>query len=60
MMFCPLADGHNGGALGWVKVSEESWLIPSDGGCRTDEATVTRWKGWLLKGFRSNKEAEGA
>lgn len=60
MMFCPLADGRNGGALGWVKVSEESWLIPSDGGCRTDEATVTRWKDWLQKGFKTNKEAEGA
>lgn len=59
MMFCPLADGRNGGALGWVKVSEESWLIPSDGGCRTDEATVTRWKDWLQKGFKTNKEAEG-
>jgi hypothetical protein len=59
-MFCPLADGRNGGALGWVKVSEDSWLIPSDGGCRTDEATVTRWKEWLQKGFKTNKEAEGA
>ena len=58
LMFCPLADGRNGGALGWVKVAEDSYLIPSDGGCRTDEATVTRWKGWMEAGFRTNKEAE--
>lgn len=59
LMFCPLADGRNGGALGWVKVADGQYLIPSDGGCRTDEATVTRWKGWLEQGFRTNKEAEG-
>ncbi|MES2603350.1 MAG: DUF6152 family protein [Pseudomonadota bacterium] len=59
LMFCPLADGRNGGALGWVKVSAEKFLVPSDGGCRTDDATVTRWKGWLEQGFKTNKEAEG-
>ncbi len=60
LMFCPLADGRNGGAMGWVKVDAETYLIPSDGGCRTDEATVTRWKGWLEQGFKTNKEAEEA
>ena len=33
--------------------------VVCDGGCRTDEATVTRWKAWLEKGFKTNKEAEG-
>lgn len=58
LMFCPLADGRNGGAMGWVKVDADTYLIPSDGGCRTDEATVTRWKGWMEKGYKTNKEAE--
>lgn len=60
LMFCPLVDGRNGGALGWVKVAEESYVIPSDGGCRTDEAIVTQWKGWLQQGYRTNKEAATA
>lgn len=60
LMFCPLADGRNGGALGWVKVADDKFLVPSDGGCRTDDATVTRWKGWLEQGFKTNKEAEGS
>jgi hypothetical protein len=58
LMFCPLSDGRNGGALGWVKVADDSFLIPSDGGCRTDAETVMRWKGWMEKGYRTNKEAE--
>jgi len=57
LMYCPLADGRQGGAMGWVKVDDTTFLIPSDGGCRTDEATVTRWKEWLGKGIRSNKDA---
>lgn len=60
LMFCPLADGRNGGALGWVRLAEDTYVIPSDGGCRTDEATVTRWKGWLEQGYTTNKEAEAA
>ncbi|MEY4640855.1 MAG: hypothetical protein RLZZ227_849 [Pseudomonadota bacterium] len=60
LMFCPLADGRDGGALGWVKLADESFVIPSDGGCRTDEATVTRWQDWLQKGYRTSKEAQAA
>jgi hypothetical protein len=33
-------------------------LVPSDGGCRTDDATVTRREGWLEQGLKTNKEAE--
>jgi hypothetical protein len=58
LMFCPLTDGRSGGALGWVKLADDSFVIPSDGGCRTDAATVERWKGWLALGYRSNKDAE--
>lgn len=57
LMYCPLADGRNGGAMGWVKLADDSFVIPSDGGCRTDQETVTRWKSWLELGYRSNKEA---
>lgn len=60
LMYCPLADGRNGGALGWVKLADDSFVIPSDGGCRTDQDTVTRWKGWLEQGFTTNQEAEQA
>jgi hypothetical protein len=56
VMYCPLSDGRSGGALGWVKV-DDTFIIPSDGGCRTDQDTVTRWKDWLEKGYRSNTEA---
>lgn len=60
LMYCPLVDGRAGGALGWVQREDDSFLIPSDGGCRTDEATVTRWQGWLEQGYKSNKDAAGA
>jgi hypothetical protein len=60
LMYCPLVDGRPGGALGWVKVDAETFLVPSDGGCRTDDATVARWKGWMDKGFKTSKEAEQA
>jgi Family of unknown function (DUF6152) len=59
VMYCPLADGRAGGALGWIKLAD-NFLIPSDGGCRTDDATVTRWKDWLQKGYTSNKDAPPA
>jgi hypothetical protein len=58
VMYCPLADKRPGGALGWVKLADGNFLIPADGGCRTDDAAVVRWKEWLQKGYRSNKEAE--
>jgi uncharacterized protein DUF6152 len=57
LMYCPLADGRSGGALGWVKLADDSFIVPSDGGCRTDDETITRWKGWLDQGYRSNEEA---
>jgi hypothetical protein len=57
LMYCPLVDGRAGGALGWVKVADDSFLVPNDGGCRSDDATITRWKGWLDQGYRSSKEA---
>lgn len=60
LMYCPLADGRNGGAMGWVKLADDSFIIPSDGGCRTDEATVTRWKTWLEQGYLSSEDAEQA
>ena len=60
LVYCPLVDGRAGGALGWVRVAAEDYLIPSDGGCRMDAAQLERWKGWLEQGFRSSAEAEAA
>ena len=57
VMYCPLVDGRSGGALGWVKLADDNFIVPSDGGCRTDADTITRWKSWLEQGYRSNEEA---
>ncbi|HTQ99000.1 MAG TPA: DUF6152 family protein [Candidatus Acidoferrum sp.] len=59
MMYCPLADKRPGGAIGWIKIPDGTFLNPADGGCRTDDAGIARWKEWLDKGFKSNKEAQG-
>jgi hypothetical protein len=60
LMYCPLSDGRSGGALGWVQVADDNYILPGDGGCRADEATVTRWKGWLEQGIRSSEDAPPA
>jgi hypothetical protein len=59
-MYCPLRDGRAGGAIGWAKLEDGSYINPADGGCAGNEASIERWKGWLEKGFTSNKEAEQA
>jgi hypothetical protein len=60
LMYCPLVDGRSGGALGWVKLDATNFVIPSDGGCRTDQKIVDTWKAWLDKGYKTNKEAQAA
>jgi hypothetical protein len=57
VMFCPLTDGRAGGAMGWVRVADGSFVNPSDGGCNGSDATVTRWQDWLEQGYTSNTEA---
>jgi len=57
VMFCPLADGRAGGAMGWVRVEDGSFVNPSDGGCTGNEAAIARWQGWLEQGYTSNTDA---
>jgi len=60
LMYCPLVDGRAGGALGWIKKTDNTYVTPSDGGCRSDPDTNKRWEGWIEQGFRSNEEAPPA
>jgi hypothetical protein len=60
LMFCPLVDGRPGGAMGWAQLEDGSYINPSDGGCNGNDESIARWKGWLEKGFTSNKEAQSA
>jgi len=60
LMYCPMRDGRNGGHMGWALLEDGRIVNPSDGGCNGNEANIERWKGWLERGFTSNKEAEAA
>jgi hypothetical protein len=57
-MLCPLKDGRPGGAIGWAKLADGSFVNPADGGCNGNEANQQRWQAWLQEGYTSNKEAE--
>ena len=59
-MFCPLRDGRPGGAIGWARLEDGTFVDPSDGGCNGNEGNIERWKGWLEQGFTSSTEAEKA
>lgn len=59
-MYCPLRDGRPGGAIGWARLEDGTYVNPADGGCPGDEETVSRWKAWLEKGYGSNEEAKAA
>jgi len=58
VMFCPLRDGRPGGGLGWVRVASGQYFSTADGGCNGSEENITRWKDWMSRGFKSNKEAQ--
>ena len=61
LLYCPLRDGRNGGALAWIRLDKDGRFInPSDGGCRVQDEDIERWKGWLEQGFESNIEAQAA
>ena len=61
LLYCPLRDGRNGGALAWIRLDKNGRFInPSDGGCRIADEEVERWEGWLEQGFTSNAEVEAA
>ncbi|HEX6999941.1 MAG TPA: DUF6152 family protein [Gammaproteobacteria bacterium] len=58
LMYCPLRDGRPGGAIGWARLADGTFVNPADGGCSGNEETINRWKEWLDKGYTSSKEAE--
>lgn len=60
VMFCPLRDGRPGGGMGWVLVPNGTYYSTADGGCNGSEENVTRWKGWIKQGYKSNKDAQAA
>ena len=60
VLYCPLKDGRPGGGLGWVKLTDGSFINPADGGCNGSAEAIERWKGWLAKGYTSNIEAQQA
>jgi len=59
-MFCPMRDGRPGGHLGWAKLSDGSFVNPSDGGCNGNDQNIETWKSWLEQGYMSKAEAEAA
>ena len=64
-MYCPLRDGRPGGwyvgiTLADGKLEDGQYINPADGGCAGNEQSVTRWKGWLEKGYTSKADAEKA
>ena len=56
--YCPMKDGRPAGGLGWVRLTNGTFLNPSDGGCDGSEKAVERWKVWLAAGFTSSAEAQ--
>ncbi|MBN1237948.1 MAG: hypothetical protein JXB36_05575 [Gammaproteobacteria bacterium] len=57
LMFCPLRDGRPGGAIGWAKLADGSFVNPADGGCSGSEEAQQRWQAWLAEGYTSSTEA---
>jgi len=58
VVVCPLRDGRNGGAIGYViKDGDEdnfdAWYRPNDGGCGPSD----QWGEWYKAGYRSKAEA---
>lgn len=56
-MYCPLRDGRPGGAIGWVRLGDGTFVNPSEAGCWVRDDTIERWKGWLEQGITSSAEA---
>ena len=57
MIQCPLGDGRNGGAIGFVVTKDCTWYNAADGGCRAN-ASLDTWKKWLEAGYTSKAQAE--
>lgn len=61
VVVCPLKDGRQGGAIGYVikqgdEDNFEAWFRPNDGGCGPSRS----WGEWLAAGYQSRAEAEEA
>ena len=60
VMFCPLVDGRPGGALGWVKQADGSYVTANDGGCRGGQESISRWQRWIEEGITSSADPRAA
>ena len=61
LLYCPLRDGRNGGALAWIRLDKNGrYINPSDGGCRFQDEDIDQWKEWLEQGFTSSMDVEAA
>ena len=58
VMFCPLKDGRPGGAIGWARLEDGSYVNPADGGCSGSQQNVERWKELLSKGVTTSPRME--
>lgn len=56
MMYCPLVDGRPGGALGWAKFADGSFVDPSDGGCDGSAENAARWQGLIEQGVMASEK----
>jgi hypothetical protein len=55
VIYCPLRDGRNGGAIGLVVNVDGTWYRPNDAGCGPRD---DNWKKWLQAGHTSREQAE--
>jgi hypothetical protein len=53
LMYCPLRDGRPGGAIGWARLEDGTYVSPADGGCNGNKENITRWEGLLKQGVTS-------
>jgi hypothetical protein len=58
LSYCPMKDGRPGGGLGWARLSNGTFVNPSDGGCDGSDNAIAKWKGWLAKGYTSSADAQ--
>lgn len=54
VVYCPLRDGRDGGAIGIIISDDNTFYRPNDGGC----GPSPMWEEWLAAGYMSKAEAE--
>ncbi|MEO8464980.1 MAG: DUF6152 family protein [Gammaproteobacteria bacterium] len=55
-MYCPLRDGRPGGAIGWARAEDGTYLNPADGGCNGSKDNIARWEELLKKGVTTQTQ----